>query len=387
MGPQRQQPQLNTDPARVMFLYWGRRGAMPQFTLELGRAAMASPNISPSVCISRQNELYPSFEASGTALYPVETFATHLGALTQSWRLALIKRNLAAYLIEQRIEAVIDLMPHVWSPAIAPTIQLAGGRYIPVLHDAAPHPGDPMTAWAQRRIDQSLSKADLIIALSGSVASEFRSRPRASKAEIAVLFHPDLTYGMPSIPRSIRPGEPIRLLFLGRILPYKGLPLFLDAVDLLRRDGIAVDIGVFGEGHLGDAACRLAGNAEVVNRWLTAAEIASVLSRYHAVVLSHTEASQSGVAAAAFGAGVPVIATPIGGLVEQVGDGVTGVLARRVDAPALAQAVRHLFGTPGLYATCCNNIAARRADRSMSRFVERCAVLAAAHRPGNSAGM
>jgi glycosyltransferase involved in cell wall biosynthesis len=148
----------------------------------------------------------------------------------------------------------------------------------------------------------------------------------------------------------------------------------LDALDLLADDGIAVELGVFGEGPLGPNAERLKRlGAEVVNRWLTGRELATILSRFHAVVLSHTEASQSGIAAAAFGAGLPVIATPVGGLMEQIIDGQTGVLALRADAPNLAEAIKRLMLDPTLYRAIRHNIAATRENRSMAHFVKDCA--------------
>ena len=112
--------------------------------------------------------------------------------------------------------------------------------------------------------------------------------------------------------------------------------------------------------------------AEVVNRWLSNAEIAAVLPRYHAMVLAHTEASQSGIAATALGAGLPVIATPVGGLIEQIQDGQTGCLATRATAPALAEAAKRLLLDPVLYRAICNNIVQTRGERSMARFVEDC---------------
>ncbi len=69
--------------------------------------------------------------------------------------------------------------------------------------------------------------------------------------------------------------------------------------------------------------------ANVVNRWLNEEESPTALSAHHAVVLAHIEASQSGVAASAVGAGAPIISTPVGGLREQVVDGETGLLAER----------------------------------------------------------
>lgn len=203
------------------------------------------------------------------------------------------------------------------------------------------------------------------------MANELEASGRVPSNRLCTLFHPDLSYKPRPERLPLSPDEPIRLLFFGRIMAYKGLHLFLDTVDQLRSDGIAVEAGVFGEGPLGSATERLQRmGAEVVNRWLSGAEIAAALARYHAVVLSHTEASQSGVAATAFGAGVPVIATPVGGLIEQVTDGVTGVLAKRTDALALAAAVKHLLLDQQVYRATCLNPARTSEQRSMARFVK-----------------
>jgi glycosyltransferase involved in cell wall biosynthesis len=67
--------------------------------------------------------------------------------------------------------------------------------------------------------------------------------------------------------------------------------------------------------------------------------MAQLVAGADAVVLPYREASQSGVAPMAHGLGVPVVATPVGGLAEQLRDGVDGVLARDMTAQALAEAM------------------------------------------------
>lgn len=355
-----------------MFLYWGRRGAMPQFTLQLAHAALAIPGLTPTICISRQNALFAQYTDLGEALLAVDTFATNLGALTQAWRLPAIKTRLAAHIKEHNIQAVIDLMPHIWSPYIVPTIKAASARYVAIAHDASAHPGDT-THRVKSLIDRCLTSADCVITLSQSVADHLAATGTVPPERIVPLFLPDLDFGTTQSLPAPGPGEPLRLIFLGRIMPYKGLGLLLDALDIGRAQGHRVHLGVFGEGHLAPHQQRLANlNAEVINRWLTEAEIADVLPRYHAAVLSHTEASQSGVAAIAFGAGLPVIATPVGGLIEQIQDGITGLLATEPTAPALAAAITRLATNPILYATLRSNIAASQDTRSMRRFVQAC---------------
>ena len=88
---------------------------------------------------------------------------------------------------------------------------------------------------------------------------------------------------------------------------------------------------------------------EVRSGWLGEAEMARLIAGADAVVLPYREASQSGVAPLAHGFGVPVVATPVGGLAEQLHDGVDGILTRAVTAEALAETMARLCD-PGRHA-------------------------------------
>ena len=367
-----------------MLLYWGRRGAMTQFTLQAARAVRQLDGVLSFVSVSRQNEDFAAYEELGASLFPVDTFDANSGVLTRAWRIPLLRRRLAARLRTDRIQTVIDMMPHVWAPFVIPAIRSAGVRYVAVAHDAGAHPGD-WRALLKNLEDRALFGADHVIALSEAVTQRLVASGGVPKHRIATLFHPDLGYARPAM-RPLQPGAPLRLLFLGRIMRYKGLSLFCDMIEQLRASGIAVAPGVFGEGPLGRDAVRLAEmGAEVVNRWLTPQEIADALGRYDCLVACHTEASQSGVVAAAFGAGLPVIVNPVGGLVEQVEDGVTGIVAERADAAALADAAKRLVLTPGLHEGIHHRIVERAGDRSMARFVRECIDVATGPRSLGSA--
>lgn len=352
-----------------MFTYWGRRGPITQFALLLASEAVGHPDLSPIISVSRQNECFDKFVPYGQHLFPVDTFRhPALGALLP-WRVLSLRRDLYAKVREEKIEAVIELMPHIWSPLVMQAARSAGAKYFAIVHDADPHVGD-RTSLVNDWLKESWKRADGVITLSGAVAGRLEESERIPMAKLFTLFHPDLCYSKNPFP-PVRLEKPYRLLFLGRIVRYKGLPLFLDMAELLRKQGIDVRIGVFGEGVIGAWEERLGQlDAEVVNHWLTPDEIVGVLSRYHAVVVSHTEASQSGVIAAAFGAGTPVIATPVGGLVEQVKDGVTGILASRADGAALADAAKRLLLDSDLYDAIRANIERTKDNRSMRRFVD-----------------
>lgn len=356
---------------RLLFSFWGRRGALTQFALDAARTLSGRSDVAATFSVSRQNEAFSEFEALGTPLLPIDTFSSEVGAVLDLWRIPRLRRRLAEYVRRERIEAVIELMPHVWSPLLIPAIRAEGAKYATIIHDASTHPGD-RTGLVKPLLDMPLRTADRLLALSESVAQQLRATKGISDERLTVLFHPDFAYVVPSARHAFPPpGEPFKILFLGRIMPYKGLSLFVDAVECLRQRGIAIEPLVYGEGSLGSDGDRLARlGAKVVNRWLSADEIATALAEAHAVVLSHVEASQSGVAAAAFGAGVPVVATPVGGLVEQVRDAATGVLARRIDANAVADAIARLIDEPALYQGIVERLAAERSGRSMAHFLD-----------------
>lgn len=355
-------------PRKVIFLYWGRRGGLTPYVLGVHRAALAEPGIAPLLCVSRQNDDFAAYSSVGNSVIGVDTFRGGAGALGAAWRIPLLRGQLARLVRDRGIELAVTLMPHVWSAFVATAIRGAGARYVSIIHDAAAHPGD-RTGLVNDLLLRDARVADRVVTLSESVREHIVARGIVPADRVTTLFLPDFDYDATIAPPP-KPGEPFRLLFLGRIMAYKGLGLLVDAVELLRARGLNVALGVYGSGSLEPHAARLrALGATVVNRWLSDADIAEALSTHHAMALSYTEASQSGVAAVASGAGLPAVATPVGGLREQIVDGVNGVLAAAPTAAAFADAIQRLVGDPSLYAAIRACLASG-SDHSPARFVQ-----------------
>ena len=244
-----------------------------------------------------------------------------------------------------------------------------GIRYVSVIHDVVPHPGDK-TAWLTPWLLRDAKHADLVVTLSRSVAERLVGQKRISISQILPLFHPDLRFGSSGKSRTLDPDCPFGILFFGRIMAYKGLSLLIDAVEMLRASGHRIRLGIAGSGPLGAELERLrALDAEIMNRWISDDEVSGILARYDAIACSHVEASQSGVVATAFGNCMPVVAMPVGGIAEQVVDGKTGVLARRVSAQAFADAIRRLIVDGRTYASISQHLHESAPDRSMGRFL------------------
>src|SRR5262249_72347 len=210
------------------------------------------------------------------------------------------------------------------------------------------HPGDyyPFRELVLRR---EIERADALIVLSDHVGRAAQQLYDFPVDRIRTVKHGAFYFGSSDVrTRNFPHNRPFRLLFLGRIVKYKGLGLLLDAYSLLRARGAAVELDIVGSGDLGPHKAQLTGlpGVSIINKWVDEGESAKALERADLVVLPYIEASQSGVAASALAAALPIVATPVGGLVEQVSHGRTGVIAAGMESEDLATAIQRFFRDP-----------------------------------------
>ncbi len=349
-----------------MLAFWGRYGALPQLTLELALSAERL-KAGATVSISTSNELFDSYQHLARTLFPVVTFRSPVGAANVR-TISRLRRQLTERMIADGTCAFVTLMPHLWSPFVASLLREAGVRHTVIVHDADPHWGD-RTALVHGWLMRTAQLADHVVTLSRAVADRLIERGLVPKEKISVLFHPDLYNRDTQAGEVDRKSRPLRVLFFGRILPYKGLEVFSGAVETLAKAGTRIEVGVFGEGSLGADLQRLQNlNAEIVNKWIPPADVPGVFERYDVVVVTHREGSQSGVIAAAHGAGIPVICTPTGGLPEQIVQGLTGIVVPQVTSEAIASAIGSLVEDPKLIGKMKQGIFDTKKARSIDRF-------------------
>lgn len=152
----------------------------------------------------------------------------------------------------------------------------------------------------------------------------------------------------------VPPGAPLALFF-GFVRPYKGLMSLVDALPIALRSVGDLHVLVAGEfWQEADAYRRRAAELGVSarirfdDRYIPNEEVAAFFAAADVCVLPYREATQSAIVPQAFAAGVPVIATRVGGLPEAVADGESGLLVPPDDPAALAGALARFFGEPGL---------------------------------------
>ena len=135
-----------------------------------------------------------------------------------------------------------------------------------------------------------------------------------------------------AIPADVgEPEEPPHVLYVGRLSPEKGIEDFLAATDGLRR--VIVGIGPIGV-------------PESVGP-VSPQELGAYYERATVVCVPSRREGYGMVAREAMAYGRPVVATAVGGLVDAIVDGVTGVLT---DRAGLRPAIESLFADADLRA-------------------------------------
>jgi hypothetical protein len=163
-----------------MFLYWGRRGPGTQLAYELQREALLSENVRPTLSISRQNEYFETFRAFGDSVLAIDTFSRGFGAATGLWRVPFLASTLAERIKADRIDAVVSLTPHLWTPFVMPALRRAGAVYVKIVHNAAAHPGDATGIVSDLTLFET-RHADLVVTLSNTVKELISDRAGSAR--------------------------------------------------------------------------------------------------------------------------------------------------------------------------------------------------------------
>jgi D-inositol-3-phosphate glycosyltransferase len=149
-------------------------------------------------------------------------------------------------------------------------------------------------------------------------------------------------------------GERV-LLFFGRIGPYKGLEYLIEALATISKDGECARLIIAGKVKRGSEAywrgvqasiSRSGLDPLVIQRieFIPDDEVEVYFKAADAVVIPYVDIFQSGVPFLAFSFGLPVIATDVGSLREDVTRD-TGLLCRPCDPADLARAIREFYGS------------------------------------------
>jgi len=210
----------------------------------------------------------------------------------------------------------------------------------------------PVPALFRLRMRGLMDYAAAFVCVSPGVRDQLLAR--GFPADKAVV----LPIGIDQVPAAPREGAGSGVLFVGRFVEMKGLPVLIEAIRLLRGQGCRERFILIGDGPERAAVERaLAGIESVELRgWQTAAEVRAAVLAARAVCLPSVRARSGeaeglpSVAVEAMGCGVAVIASTDAGVDSLLTDGVSGLMFPSRDAAALATRIAQLLAAPELAA-------------------------------------
>jgi len=341
---------------QIAVIYLGRRGAGGWISFEL--TLQLQSMFSTLAVTSQYMENQYAWKSLQTEQLVIPTFQNAIFAFTSliiPIRINALVRKLRKF----QPDALLFPMFHPWNALIQNRIPEVPS--VVFVHDPQPHPD--LTGWFYSKLEQSsIRQAERCVIMSSKLTMGLIKRGiQPDKIDVIPLG----PYRITSSPEllSLKRNIPT-LLFFGRIVPYKGLDLLLQAYADIRRTNQA-RLVIAGEGDLKPFKNMLNNlpDVEILNRWIPEDEIQKLFSQSDLLILPYTSASQSGVVPIAASFGISVIATYVGGIPEQIEDGISGRLIQPGSSEKLSEAIREALDHPDL--------AHQRGDALRTRYEKR----------------
>jgi glycosyltransferase involved in cell wall biosynthesis len=191
--------------------------------------------------------------------------------------------------------------------------------------------------------------ADHVICNSLALKQELSRHYRVPPGRLTVIHNGvDLNYFKP--PRQAPPAHPPRILTVARLVPDKDHGTLIRAFRLAAAEHPGAELWLVGDGHREQALRQLAAAAlppGQVRFFPGQADLRPFFAQATLFALSSIHEACPNVVLEAMAAGLPVVATRVGGLPELVVPGETGWLVPPGDPAALAAALRGLLADPG----------------------------------------
>lgn len=144
------------------------------------------------------------------------------------------------------------------------------------------------------------------------------------------------------------PRDGLRLIFVGRLNPVKGVPVLFDALDIVSQTRDDVSLRIVGGGSLKEELELRAQSLSGVEflGYLSQQDVAKEIERADALVLPSFAEGLPVVYMEALASARPAIATDVAGVSELIVDDETGLLIEPGDPKALAEAILKMAADP-----------------------------------------
>lgn len=274
-------------------------------------------------------------------------------SLQRIWRFAVSPLQLAYFIFRNQIEVVhINTSMNrkaFWRDlSYLMVARLLRRRVVTQFHSGA----DPKDLFG-RSLQKSLFRHFLVASNVVAVLSTDAVRSyRMYEPRVKVVLVPNAieAAGLLDCERPIKePNEPLKLLFLGRIVRSKGILDTIAAMKLLKDEGVLCDLRIAG---VGDALSEVKSLIEALDLGASVHLVGPVFgvdknslwldSDIHIFPTYHNEGLPYSILESLAAGCVPVTC-PVAAIPDVMNDGIHGIFVPPRDPAAIAKAIRHLF--------------------------------------------
>lgn len=336
------------------------RDAVPDYTLSLGialneggtpAAVVGAPGLTPKAAwLGRGTSrfLYPYFPLRFAGGW------RNLVPYATGWlRTILLLRQLRPRVLH--IQWLV--MPQFEAWLIPLVAKRFGCRLVYTAHNAVPHDRAAGLPGGYRKF---YLKCDRVIVHAESARERLLNTvPELDSRKVAVIPHGNFDYfaAVPVSREEARTkwgaGSRPLIVFAGKLRPYKGLFVLLEAFERIGASRADLLIA----GHADDASCHRdmlsfiadhsLRNVRIINKYLSDDELRSILIAADIAVLPYLEIDQSGIMLYAMTLGRPIAASRLPGFVEVLAGEQAAELFEPGDSEGLARGLSALLDDPG----------------------------------------
>ena len=249
---------------------------------------------------------------------------------------------------------------------------------VPYLSEIHHVPGVPVAADMGERLEKWIARVYVRWAARKALGFRVVNREEMPRLLRRWGVRPEQIFVLPSlyIDQDIfheAPATPTRdIVFAGRMVTNKGVALILDAMAILKRDGMPVS-GVFvGKGPLREKLMARAQEKGVEAEWIewvdTPEDLAQLYRTSRCCICASTCEGGPRFTVEAMACGTPVVSTPVGVMGDLLSDGHAGALAG-FDPHSLAAALRRVLEDEALRLELGKNAAARAREFEYAKAI------------------
>jgi glycosyltransferase involved in cell wall biosynthesis len=334
--------------AQVDFWSTGLRGDIVQ--LPLVKAVAQSNHIEQRIVFSDAGPSRVGFEETGLPFVATPGNRRVLNAPTTLARIMQCRARLRDWYAHHK-PIVHVTMASAWDQFYLDVPKRNGAKILLTIHDAVQHIGEEsriMIALENRLI----RLADDVVVLSNYAGERMVERIDGLRPVHVVSPGLVMDTRTPSPPKNAPRDRPIKFLFFGRIRDYKGLDFTLDAWARIKSNSnLPMHLTIAGSGEIDkySAAIKRLPDVDLIHGWMSDENMDQIFAEHDVNLLPYREGSSSATSLAGMWAGMPTIASPIGGFKEQLIPDVNALIMNDISAESLAICMLRLAASPELY--------------------------------------